>query len=330
MAADAFKSSSPDLAIFEAGLGARHDATTVLPVEMVCFTPIDMDHADILGESIYDIAADKADALRPGVAMAVSAPQSPIPMAILANKAEDLGIPFCSMDYRKKNGSSAGRLLWDILPKELEQCVRLPDDTPLGLRGAHQKMNAQTAVQAWILLCMRHGWKTNSQSIARGLEKAFIPGRLQYVPAGSGLPALWLDGAHNAHGMTALCAALEAMDTMQRPGAVVFSCLRDKNPQALAALLKKTLEQTPVFVPTITGNPRAAQGKDIAALLGLSARPARDLKAALDAAAEVAGEHPVLVCGSLYLLAELYRMHPSLLEPPSSGNGERRYRHETR
>lgn len=323
MAADAFKSSSPDLAIFEAGLGARHDATTALPAEMVCFTPIDMDHANILGESIYDIAADKADALRPGVAMAVSAPQEPIPMAILANKAEDQGIPFCTTDSMKKAGSSAGKLLWEVLPKELERCARIPGDATLGLRGAHQRINALTAVQAWILLCMRHGWKTNSQSIARGLEKAFIPGRLQFAPAASGLPALWLDGAHNAHGMAALCAALEAMDEQERPGAAVFSCLRDKDPQALAARLQKTLGKTPVFVPTISGNPRAAQGEEIAALLGPAARPTQGTKAALDAAAEAAGGRPVLVCGSLYLLSEVYRLHPALLETPPADAGSR-------
>ncbi len=317
MAADSFKSSSPDLAIFEAGLGARYDATTALPAELVCFTPIDMDHTNVLGESIYDIAADKADALRPVVAIAVSAPQEPIPMAILANKAEDLGIPLCFSSSTKKSGSTAGALLLEALPHELAQCVQLSHDASLGLKGSHQRINAQTAVLAWVLLCMRHGWKTNSQTIARGLEHAFIPGRLQYVPATDGLPPLWLDGAHNEHGMTALLSSLNSMDKSERPGAVVFSCLTDKNPEALAKLLNTALKSTPIFVPTISDNPRAAQSEDLARLLGPSSRPMSGLQAALDAAAEAAGKRPILVCGSLYLLSELYRSYPALLDPPS-------------
>jgi dihydrofolate synthase/folylpolyglutamate synthase len=117
--------------------------------------------------------------------------------------------------------------------------------------------------------------------------------------------------------MTALLSSLNSMDKSERPGAVVFSCLTDKNPEALAKLLNTALKSTPIFVPTISDNPRAAQSEDLARLLGPSSRPMSGLQAALDAAAEAAGKRPILVCGSLYLLSELYRCYPALLDPPS-------------
>ncbi len=322
IAAEAFKASSPDLAIFEAGLGARHDATTALPAEMVCFTPIDLDHTNVLGPTIYDVAADKADALRTGVSLAVSAPQEKTPWAILSNQADDTGIPLCSLGPGGLTANESGSDLWSSLPHELAQCARLGSNVRLGLKGPHQLVNAQTAVLAWILLCMKHGWKTSRVVIEHGLEQAFIPGRLQFAPADGSLPDLWLDGAHNAHGMEALGAAIRAMAPEEKPGAAVFSCLSDKSPVKLVSKLKQMLDGAPVFIPTIKDNSRAAQGSDLAALFGSGATAEPSLAAALADASAAAGGKPVLICGSLYLLSEFYREHPSLLTHPRKRESE--------
>ena len=227
MAAEAFQTSESDLMIFEAGLGGRYDATTSLPVDMVCFAPIGMDHMNVLGDTLAAIADDKSDALRAGVSLAVSAPQQEEARSILLSKAEKLGIPLCSCPTPEGcDGTRAGKALWECLPDDLKACSVLPDDVTLGLRGAHQRMNAQTAVLAWVMLCQRFHWKTDAHTIALGLSRAFIPGRLQFAPAGEGHPAMWLDGAHNPHGMTALLTAVEGMSENRAPrsGGVLLPC----------------------------------------------------------------------------------------------------------
>ncbi|HJD96084.1 folylpolyglutamate synthase/dihydrofolate synthase family protein [Mailhella massiliensis] len=317
MAASAFQTSESDLAIFEAGLGGRYDATTALPVDMICFVPMGMDHMNVLGDSLAAIADDKSDALREGVAMAVSAPQESEARDILFAKADARQIPLCSCPTKEKcGGTRAGSALWESLPEELKACSVLPDDAILGLRGPHQHVNAQTAVLAWVLLCHRYRWKTDCRTIARGLRLAFIPGRLQYAPASGGHPALWLDGAHNTHGMKALLASVRDMGEEERPGAVVFSCLADKEPEKLTALVRELAGDLPLFVPTIKDNPRAAQGSALSAMLGPKALAVPGLKEALAEAEQAAGKRPVLVCGSLYLLSELFTLWPDLLEAP--------------
>lgn len=316
MAASAFQTSESDLMIFEAGLGGRYDATTALPVDMVCFVPIGMDHMNVLGDTLAAIADDKSDALRAGVSVAVSAPQEEEVRNILRSKADEHGIALCSApSSRGCDGNRSGMALWEDLPDGLKECAVLPEDVELGLHGPHQRMNAQTAVLAWVMLCHLHNWKTDRHTIALGLRRAFIPGRLQFVPAGKTHPAMWLDGAHNPHGMTALLKAVDQMREEERPGAVVFSCLADKQPEKLTQLVLQLSGNVPLFVPTIKDNPRAASADDLAALLGSRAAAADSLEDAIRHAQAAAGEKPVLVCGSLYLLSEVFEMWPSLLEP---------------
>ena len=316
MAASAFQTSESDLMIFEAGLGGRYDATTALPADMVCFVPMGMDHMNVLGDTLAAIADDKSDALRPGISMAVSAPQEPEARDVVYAKADARSIPLCCCPTPEGcGGTSAGSALWESLPDDLKDCSVLSDSDVLCLSGPHQRINAQTAVLAWVLLCHRYQWKTDRHTIELGLRRAFIPGRLQFVQKGAGHPAMWLDGAHNTHGMTALLAAVGAMTEQERPGALVFSCLADKEPEKLTALVRRLAGDLPVFVPTIRDNSRAAMGSVLAAMLGPGARAVAGLEEALKEAANAAGEKPVLVCGSLYLLSELFTLWPELLNP---------------
>ncbi len=315
MAMDFFRAERCDLIVCEAGLGGRWDATTALCADMVCFTPIGLDHTEVLGSTLAAIADDKSDALRPGVRVAVSAPQPEEARKILEAKAGKRGIPlfFCPSGEEER-GADAAREAWNSLPEDLKARALLPKDAELGLYGPYQRVNAQTALLAWHLLCRRLGWKAERASIAEGLRKAFIPGRLQFVPARGSLPALWLDGAHNTHGMAALKKAVESMPAALRPGAVVFSCLADKDPEKLSSLLRLLAGGAPIFVPTIPNNHRAAPGSDLAVYIGSGARAVESVPLALEAAALSSGGRPVLVCGSLYLLSALYSLYPALME----------------
>lgn len=302
----AFAEERVDVAILEAGLGGSHDATTAVSADVLCFTPIAMDHKDVLGDSLAAIATDKAGAIRSAapVCSTFQFPQAAraIEAAALVHKAP---------------------LIWaGAADASLE----------LGLPGPHQKNNAGLALAAWQLLAPMLGKNPqDAQAQKRGLARAFIPGRLQYVPATSAMPPLLLDGAHNPHGMAALITALRQANI--QPAAIVFSCLGDKDWQTAAAMLKKQTGDAPIFVPPLD-NPRAASAQDVARFFNATppataqAMPdaqgnaastppdASPLAQALAHAAAVARAcpgRPVLITGSLYLLAEFFSLHPAYL-----------------
>ncbi|MCQ2444428.1 MAG: bifunctional folylpolyglutamate synthase/dihydrofolate synthase, partial [Mailhella sp.] len=314
MAALAYRSSDCGIVILEAGLGGRYDATTAIHADMTVFTPIGLDHVNVLGDTLQAIADDKSDVLRTGVACAGSAPPPREAAEVILRKASERGIPLCMRGIDGSlGGTSAGIGLLDSLPEELRSLAGVAETCRLGLHGPHQRVNAGTAVLAWLLLCHAYGWKTDAQCIARGLRDAFMPGRLQFVPASPEAPAFWLDGAPPAHGMAARAAALAAMPLHIRPAAAVFSCLSDKCPEQLTAMLRNAVKDIPVFVPTIPDNPRAASGSDLAAMIGKDAAAAPSVADALRLAAEASHGRPVLVCGSLYLLSAFYELNPSAL-----------------
>ncbi|MDR3073143.1 MAG: bifunctional folylpolyglutamate synthase/dihydrofolate synthase [Deltaproteobacteria bacterium] len=292
---------SVDIAVLETGLGGTWDAVTALPVDCVAFTPIGLDHCRILGNTVAAIAGDKAGAIRPG---------KPV---FSAAQPED------ALRALRRAALSAKSPLVLAPPTE--------EGTPLGLAGNHQRTNAGLALAVWRHMAEERGWPSSGAREAAGLAGAFIPGRLQSVPPSPahGHPALLLDGAHNGHGMAALGEALAAQGIA--PAAVIFSCLEDKVPEAMAAHLR-TLAGGPVFVPPISGNPRALPPETLASAIGLAATPVSSMGEALERAAlhiatrlpeEAAAHperHPALICGSLYMLGDFFALRPDCLGNP--------------
>lgn len=290
------------LAVVEAGLGGRYDATTALEADVLAYAPIARDHAAILGASLRRIAADKAAAIR-SAAPVFSAPQYPDAAAELRAAAARRHAPLT------------------FVPP-LENGL-----TP-GLAGAHQRVNAGLALAVWKALASHLGASSGDIRVqARGLASAFIPGRLQWAEGvrmpgdGLPLPPLLLDGAHNAHGVQSLVRYLQ--ESGVRPRAVIYSCLGDKEWRPAAALLRRQVADAPFFVPGLH-NERAASAGDVARFLDGNASGAASVvdgvpdalrrAAAVPPSASVApAREPVLICGSLYLLAEVYACFPGLL-----------------
>ncbi|WP_308620188.1 glutamate ligase domain-containing protein [uncultured Desulfovibrio sp.] len=304
----AFREARVDVTIMEAGLGGRSDATTAVTADLLCYTPIAMDHAAVLGPTLADIARDKAAAIR-GRAPVCMAPQFPAAREALVAAAR-----------------MQGAVLVPAAPLPEEWLPRL------GLAGEHQLRNAGLALAAWQRLAPLLGRRADdARAQALGLANAFLPGRLQFVPAAAGHPALLLDGAHNPHGMQALLRALFPPDRtpcrpLPVPRAIIFSCLADKDWHSSAAMLAHRFPHTPAFIPGLK-NPRAADPHDAAAFWNArSPGTARALtgphalEQALDAVAGACGADGgvTLMTGSLYLLAEFFALHPRLLEPPFS------------
>ena len=292
MALFAFRASGVQAAVLEAGLGARWDATSAAPADAVCLAPMALDHTAVLGPTIREIAMDKACAIR-SRAPVFSSPQPPEAADVLAERARAFQAP-------------------------LVFTRPLPPEAKLGLAGAHQRVNAATALACARKVLDMLGVQASGASLARGLASAFIPGRLQSVPQTAGHPAFLLDGAHNPHGMASLAAFLGQGGV--RPRAAVFSCLRDKDWRTALGMLAKALPDVPFLVPAMH-NERAEDPEAVLQVLRdcgcreASAFPG--LEEALAKAAAAPGGGPVLVTGSLYLLADFFAIHPEALERPA-------------
>lgn len=304
----AFGEAGCEVAVMEAGLGGRYDATNVLEPELTVFTPMGLDHMNVLGTTLAEIAGDKAGAMRRG-GLAVSAAQEPGARAVLERAARDAGseLVFASdvLAYSRASGA--------VTPGPARPGGQGLGPGMTGLRlslaGAHQEANAGLALAAFRLWAARRGIAVREDACRAAFAEAFIPGRMQFTPAGRGLPALILDGGHNAHGLGALKTALDAEGAS--PAALIFGCLRDK-PLDTMLPLARTLTRGRVLACGIPSCPRACAPEELAALLGPGAEAHADVHAALAALSGEPG--PVLVCGSLYLLGEFYTQHPWLLE----------------
>ncbi|MBN2140889.1 MAG: bifunctional folylpolyglutamate synthase/dihydrofolate synthase [Desulfovibrionaceae bacterium] len=288
----AFDRAGVDVAVMEAGLGGRFDAVRVLDPDLTLFTAIGLDHLEVLGPGIEDIARDKAGAMARG-RQALSGPQDALVMSVLLEAAREVGAELS-------------------LAADSKRAASLLEAAPLGLAGPHQLDNARLALAGWLRLARMRGWPVREGACGPALAGTFLPGRFQKVDLE---PPLILDAAHNEPGLVALARALDAAGVV--PAGVVFACLRDKD---LARMLPvvRGLARGPLIVPGLPCE-RAMEPGVLAGMLGPGARPARDLAQALDMLSGSSG--PVLVCGSLYLLAEFYKLHPRFLRRPEQARG---------
>ena len=301
MAGYAFQHAGVGLAVFEAGLGGSFDATTALKRDVVLFTPISLDHQSVLGNTVEQIARDKAGALTtPGGAgqTVLTGPQHPEAMQELEKAAAAAGLSL---------------LRADEVFNQTGLDIPLTD---LPLAGPHQGDNARLALAAFSLISSRLDLPMTLESSRTGLRRARLPGRMQRVPAAPGLhPELILDAAHNPDGLRALARTLEELEVS--PKVLIFTCLADKELEKMVPLVQemaRSLTQCPILVPEMEDNPRARPAAQVAAALGPHARVVEDMRgalAALDALSHVQG--PGLLCGSLYLLAEFYKLFPNCL-----------------
>lgn len=289
-------------AILEAGLGARYDATTATAADCVVLTPIALDHVRILGSTIAEIAWEKAHSIRSS-APVVTAAQTVEAMDVLQERARAFKAP-------------------------LVKASPLPADPCPGLAGAHQLDNAATALAAFLQIAPKLHIVPDKKLVAQGLGEAFIPGRLQLVrarKAGEGLsprPAFLLDGAHNPHGMGTLVRAIRD-GQVPMPGAVVFSCLADKDWKSVLALLAPLCAHLAWHIPKLAGE-RAEAPKTVQAHLAslgvANVTTYPDARACLAALSSqtFCDTAPVLVTGSLYLLGDFYAVWPDALTSRNS------------
>ncbi|MFA6600556.1 MAG: cyanophycin synthetase [Candidatus Omnitrophota bacterium] len=286
LAALQFRKKKMKVGVFEAGLGGRFDATRAIGARLVILTPVELDHEQVLGNTIAKIAAEKAAVIRRG-GWVVAAPQRhPEALRVIRRQCRLRGARlFPSGEIR---------------------------GFKVGLAGDFQKMNAGAALQAAGCLRKLYGFEVTPDGLERGLAAGDWPGRLERF---SGPPPVLLDGAHNPASAEVLARNLKKILPRQKKRILVFSSSRDKRSDRMLAILGRTFSDV---VLTLIPTPRA---QDMARLLA-EARghfrriyPVASPREALAFARRIAGRKAwVVVTGSFYLLGAVR----NLLSPASS------------
>ena len=298
----AYARQPADILLLETGLGGRLDATNVLEKPaLTVITPVSIDHVQYLGETLAEIAFEKAGILKAGVP-AVIAPQRPVAREVIESRAATLD----SALYR-------GGLDWDYDATDDGFAFRGAGGSRLFrepvLPGEHQLENAACAVAcAEQLTAFGLGTAPGADTaIAEGLATADWPGRLQRITAGrlrDLLPdgwELWLDGGHNASAGQALGRVLGGW--RDRPLHLVFGLLDTKAADDfLRPILPFTTTRHALAIPGVDATLSTQDLIDRARAAGTDAAPRDSVRSAI-AAILAKADRPgrILICGSLYL-----------------------------
>ncbi|MCG8507984.1 MAG: bifunctional folylpolyglutamate synthase/dihydrofolate synthase, partial [Rhodospirillales bacterium] len=299
----AFAREPADIVLLETGLGGRLDATNMVPKPaLTVITPISLDHQNFLGDTIEQIAAEKAGILKPGVPCLCAA-QTRKAKRVLTSTAGKTGSPLIE---EGKDWFVLGREDGLLFKAGSEQ-LRLPLPA---LTGKHQLGNAGTAIA-----CARElsGFCVSEQALADGLREARWPARLQRLARGP-LPdllpegwELWLDGGHNPAAAKVL--ANHSRRWRDKPLHLVFGMMTGKDPiRFLKPLEAVVAHLRGVDIPGEDGALPADKAALAAEYLAIEAAPAPSVSAAIaDIVKKTQKPARILICGSLYLAGHVLR-----------------------
>ena len=248
----AFREAGLKLAILETGLGGRLDATTVAGANTVAITSVSLDHQEYLGETIEEIAFEKAAIIRPGVT-AIIAPQSPPVLDVILKRCNEVKVRATVGGCRTGEVSATPGGLFEVTFETDEDRY---ENVRLALRGRHQITNAGLAIQLAESLRSR-GFTIPKSAIINGIQETRHLGRLSLHLGTSML----LDGAHNPGAARALRDYLD--EFVKEPLTLVFGAMSDKRLSEMAAILFPGVEH---LILTRPDNPRAASVESLKTL----------------------------------------------------------------
>ena len=297
MAFQCFGEDSTDVQVIEVGLGGRLDATNVLDAGVCVVTSISLDHTAVLGDTIGEIAADKAGIIKPGATVVV-APQPPEALIQILSACQDKeAAPILvgrDVTWEELGCDNDGQR-FTVRGLDAEYHLQMP------LLGSYQLENAALAVAALEALSSQ-GIQVPANAMEIGFERVRWPCRMEVL---SRSPLLVVDGAHNVYSVESLLDSLPKYLEYDRL-ILVAGFSRDKNVRGMAqALLKKA----DVIYATASRHPRSLTPAEVSGLFADSREivseaptPAEALKMALDSAGD---KDLVLATGSLFLTAEV-------------------------
>lgn len=297
----AFARTPADFTLLEVGLGGRLDATNVIDQpRLSIITPVSIDHQQYLGETLPEIAGEKAGIIKRGVPVIVG-PQDEAGLAVIEARAARLGAPVLAYGQHWHVAEENGRMIY--------QDERGLLDLPLpNLPGPHQIVNAGAAITALRALGL------DDTACDAAVTRAEWPARMQRLrqgPLAQSAPGveLWLDGGHNPAGGIAVAATLARMPA--RPTHLICGMLNTKDVTGyLRPLAAQAISLTAVSIPGEANTLPAAETEAAARAAGF-ARTA-SAPGVAEALAQIAAADPqarVLICGSLYLAGQVLKQN---------------------
>ncbi|WP_083513533.1 bifunctional folylpolyglutamate synthase/dihydrofolate synthase [Curtobacterium luteum] len=297
-----FAEAPVDVAVIEVGMGGEWDSTNVVQSQVAVFTPIAMDHAKQLGNTVAEIARTKSGIIKPSSAV-VSSAQTPDALAELERAAEltesTLSVEGTGFRVTSDTPAVGGQLV------SVQGLAGTYDDLFVPLFGAHQAHNAAVAIAAVESFLGRGSQALDEDVLSEGLAAATSPGRLQPIAQD---PVVVVDAAHNPHGARALADALPVAFPSEHVVGVV-GILGDKDARGFVRALKDTVQ---TFVVTQPPGERALDADAFARIVvdevgadRVVVEPALDqaLREARDLADEADAEDAmVLVAGSIVMV----------------------------
>jgi len=288
-----FEQKGCDFQVLETGLGGRLDATNVVLHPDVCvLTSISLDHTAVLGNTLAQIAAEKAGIIKPGCTV-ISSPQSLEAATVIRSVSEEKGARLITVGQEiiwRKTDAALNEQSLKVKGIKREYALRIP------LLGEHQLENAAIAVGALEVLGV------GSEAIRQGLHKVDWPGRMQIL---SERPLLIADGAHNGDSAAKLVRSIKEYLTYEK-SILILGTSADKNSATIIAELAPFFD---VVITTISQHPRAADAKKLAAQFrefGIEAVITETVSQALEKARSRASERDMICAtGSLFLVAEV-------------------------
>ena len=294
-ALDLFVRSDVDIQLLEVGLGGRLDAVNIIDADSMLVTCIEIDHVDWLGESREAIGLEKAGVFRSGVGAVLGEMDPP---ASILNYADENKIPLSRFGKDFSYLESGSGWNW------------YSDDTSLtdlpypALPGAHQFQNAASVLQ--VLKLVSNRFPVSRQSICKGLETVYLPGRFQYI---RGIPSVLLDVAHNPQSAGTLARYLQKKFNRRRIIAV-FSIMGDKDLRGVIENVRFWISHW-IFAPLSIS--RCVSEQEIVEVFSASGinNLTTGLSGAEEAFAEAAriasGNDLIVVFGSFFLVAEFLK-----------------------
>jgi dihydrofolate synthase/folylpolyglutamate synthase len=297
----AFARTPADFTLLEVGLGGRLDATNVIDQpRLSIITPVSIDHQQYLGETLPEIAGEKAGIIKRGVPVIVG-PQDEAGLAVIEARAARLGAPVLAYGQHWHVAEENGRLIY--------QDERGLLDLPLpNLPGPHQIVNAGAAITALRALGL------DDTACEAAVTRAEWPARMQRLrqgPLAQSAPGveLWLDGGHNPAGGIAVAATLARMPA--RPTHLICGMLNTKDVTGyLRPLAAQAVSLTAVSIPGEANTLPAAETEAAARAAGFArTATAPDVAEALAQIAAADPQARVLICGSLYLAGQVLKQN---------------------
>ena len=300
-----FSTTGSDFLILETGLGGRLDATNVVEKPLVSvITPIGLDHQQFLGNTLEDIAKEKAGIIKNGSA------------TVISKQNYDLIGLFKKFIKLKNNRSKIYGEDYSIRInptgfnyEDEKYNINLPNPS---LVGGHQKFNAATAIAA---ISSIEDLKLDTDIFAKGIEKTIWPARLEQIKSGKlnqylgKTNEIWLDGGHNGHAALALAEALNDLEAKKLIMIIGMLSAKDSS-DFLVPFKDKLFKLFSIKIPNQDNTQDPQNISQNAKKLGIDSTAAKDIFDAFDKIKLLPEDtYRIIICGSLYLAGEIIKLN---------------------